>query len=180
MLDCTAFMDDICVDMIVAVSGDTVQMSYDLATAQFDLYATKEKAYVYWEAQGQSGYAWAPVESEEDVTSIVDTSDYGIIDAETIESCTYRESIEDDGVIYDVLDVVTNDGVNNVYFINRESQNVEKITIDDGETTAVCMVKEIESIEIPEEALNSEETTMDEVAMTMLGILMMAAYGTPQ
>ena len=169
-------MEGMSFNIIVAVSGETVQMSYDLATAKFDMYATKDKVYAYWELQGQSGWAWAPVESEEDVESLVDTSEY-IVDPATIESCTYREAIEEDGVIYDMLDVVTNDGMNSVYFVNRDTQKIEKFTVDDGTTTMVCLVDEIESIEIPEEAMNSEEATMDDIAMSMFGVIMTAAYG---
>lgn len=175
-LDCSALMEGMSFNIIVAVSGETVQMSYDLATAKFDMYATKDKVYAYWELQGQSGWAWAPVESEEDVESLVDTSEY-IVDPATIESCTYREAIEEDGVIYDMLDVVTNDGMNSVYFVNRDTQKIEKFTVDDGTTTMVCLVDEIESIEIPEEAMNSEEATMDDIAMSMFGVIMTAAYG---
>ena len=176
MLDCSAFMDGMNFEMIIAVSGETVQMSCDLAVAQFDMYATKDKVYAYWELQGQSGWVWAPVESENDVDSLIDTSDY-IVDSEAIESCTYRETIEEGGVIYDILDVVTNEGMSIVYFVNRDTQKTEKYTMDDGNTSLVCLVEEIDSIEIPEEALNSEETTMDEIAMSMLGIIMSAAYG---
>ncbi len=170
--NCTALAEGITFNMVVAMADDNVRMSFIFDGAEFDMYATKEKIYAYYEMQGQSQWVWAPVENEEDLDSMLEVSDVGMVDTESIESVTYREALEEDGIIYDVLDVVSGDGMEAAFFINRETQKLEKCVMDEEGTSMVMLVEEIESLEIPSEAdALATESTMEDIMMTMVGVI---------
>jgi len=171
--NCTAMAEDIAFDMVIAMADDNVRMSFIFDGAVFDMYAAKEKVYAYFEIQGQSQWVWAPVENEEDVDAMLEMSDAGMVDTESVESVTYREALEEDGVIYDVLDVVSNDGTEAAFFINRETQKLEKCVADQDGVTMVMLVEEIESVEIPVEAESkATESTLEDIMMSMISVIL--------
>ena len=173
-ITCAAVADEMTFDLIIAMDGDNMRMCYEFDEAMFDMYATKEKIYAFVEMQGESQWIWAPVESEEDVDTMFSMSDTGVLDTDAVESVNYRETVEEDGVIYDVLDVLA-EGTEATYFVNRETQKIEKCVMDQDGVAMVMLIDEIESLEIPAEAEDATESTAEEVMMTMLAVLFSAA-----
>lgn len=170
--------DGMSFDLTIAVTKDVMWMGYDFGTVAFDMYVDKDKVYACTEMEGQASWVWAPVTADNQASSITDMADTSAINTENIENVTYRESIEDNGVIYDVLDVtINNEGSQQtaVYFINRATQKVEKCVMEQEGQSVVCILEEIESVEIPAESANATEATMEDIIGSMLGVLFMSA-----
>lgn len=162
----------------VATCGDFMMMRYDFGSASFKMYATKEKVYACTYLQGTESWMWAPVASQEEADEIVDMADTNMFETENVQSYSYRETVEEDGVIYDLLDAAIDEDETNgivTYYVNRETQKIEKITMDQDGTTVVCLLEEIDSIEIPAEAENAEEGTTDDIMGNMLAVIFAAA-----
>lgn len=177
----TTVADGITFDMVVAMVEDVAYMSYDFGTVAMDMYVTTDKVYIRSEMEGQEAWNFAPITSEEeaqDMTVGIEDNTT-LIDNDSIGTVTYREALEEDGVIYDVLDVTVDENSNMpgtaVYFINRETQMVAKCVMEQQGNTAVCLVEEIESIELPAEAATATEVPMEDVLGAMLGVLFMGA-----
>lgn len=168
-------------EMVVAMDEENAFMSYDFGAVAMDMYVMPDKAYVRTEMEGQEAWIFAPITSKEEAqemtVGIEDNTT--LVDSEHIGTVTYREALEEDGVIYDVLDVTVEDGSgvpgNAVYFINRETQLIAKCVMERQGETAVCLVEEIESIELPAEAADATEGTIEDVLGTMVGVLFMGA-----
>lgn len=173
--------DGMSFEMVAAMVEDVAFLSYDFGTVAADMYVTTDKAYVRTEMEGQEAWIYAPIASKEEAqemtVGIEDNTT--LIDSEDIGTVTYREALEEDGVIYDVLDVTVDDESdvpgNAVYFINRETQLIAKCVMERQGETAICLVEEIESIELPAEAADATEATIEDVLGTMVGVLFMGA-----
>lgn len=165
-------------DLTVAVANETMWMGYDFGTASFDMYSLDDKVYACTVMDGEEVWIVAPVTSDDELSSLTDMADTSVVNTDYITACTYREAIEEDGVIYDVLDVEVDDGTTQgtaVYFINRASQKVEKCVVDQEGTTVVCLLEEIESVEVPKAAENATEATMDDVMTAMMTVIFTGA-----
>ncbi len=164
-------------EMVAAMVNETVFLSYDFGTVALDMYVMADKAYICTKMEEQEVWNFAPLTSEEatDMTAGVEDNTT-LIHSEHIGSVTYREALEEDGVIYDVLDVILEDGYEvpgtAVYFINRETQQVAKCVIEQQGNTTVCLVEEIESIELPAEAENATEVTMEDILGALIGVML--------
>ena len=171
-----ATVDDMDVEITLAVVDNDARMYFDLETVMMDLYVIDKKIYLKGTAEGEDIWMWTEAESEEDTEGLVDTESVSIIDTDTIVSYEYREAVEEDGVVYDVLDVVTKDDSSELewaYFINRETQYLEKAVAIDNDGTVLCNIREIEEIELPEDADEAEETDVETIAMSMFALLML-------
>ena len=62
-----------------------------------------------------------------------------------------------------------------VYFINRDTQKIEKCVMEEEEATVVCLMEEIEQIELPAGAKNATEATMEDVMAAMFEVIFMGA-----
>lgn len=177
-LSATTSQMGVSMDMVVAQADDVAMMSYELAEAEMDIYVEKEKVYWRYELQGQEAWSWAPITSDEEAEELNDMSDSTLVDTENISSYAYRETIEEDGVTYDLLEAVVDDGTstgNATYFVNRETQKVEKCVMVQDDAEVVCLIEEIDTIEIPAEFENATEGTVEDVAMTVLAVIMMGS-----
>ena len=158
-------------DLTVAVANETMWMGYDFGTVSFNMYVLEGKVYACTAMEGEEVWTVAAVGSEDELSGLTDMADTSVIDTKNIKSSTYREAIEEDGIIYDVLDVEVDDGTTQctaVYFVNRDSQKVEKCVVEQEGATVVCLLEEIESVELPKEALNATESTMEDVMTAMM------------
>ncbi len=173
--------DGMTFDMVVAMVEEISFLSYDFGIVAMDMYVMPDKAYVRTEMEGQEAWIFAPITSQEEAqemtVGIEDNTT--LVDNEAIVSVTYREALEEDGVIYDVLDVTVEDGSGvsgtSVYFINRETQLIAKCVMEQQGNVAVCLVEEIDSIELPAEAADATEAAMEDVLGAMVGVLFMGA-----
>ncbi len=168
-------------EMVVAMDEENAFMSYDFGTVAMDMYVMPDKAYVRTEMEGQEAWIFAPISSQEEAQemTIGIEDNTTLVDNEHIGTVTYREALEEDGVIYDVLDVTVEDGSGvpgtAVYFINRETQLIAKCVMERQGETAICLVEAIESIELPAEAADAIEATIEDVLGAMMGVLFMGA-----
>ena len=168
----------ITMDIIMAHTADMDMMSFNLDTANMDMYIGKEKVYCRYELQGQEAWIWAPVTDDSEAEQLDAMVDDSLVDTENVTACEYRESIEEDGVVYDLLDISIDDGYTAstaTYFVNRETQKIAKCVMEQDGETVVCLIEEIDSIEVPEEAENATEGTVEDVAGIMIGVIFAGA-----
>ena len=167
-------------DMIVATSGENFRMLMDFGTATMDIYAVGDKMYAKTVMDGEETWVYAPIESEEDTESVKSMNSTSM-ENENIVSYSYNKAVEMDGVTYDVLDmVVVSDGENQdvTCYIDRETQLVYKyIMIEEG-IQCDMFIEDIEGIEVPAEAADATESTAEEIAMGMFGVIMAAAMAS--
>lgn len=167
---------------VVAVAGEEAYMSYDFGTAAIDMYVFADKVYAFTRMEDQEMWCWAPVTVEDEAAGLTDLADTTLVDEEDMGDCTYREAIIDDGIIYDVLDatVASEDTASGTatYFVNRETQLIEKCVMESEGTTAVCLVEEIESIELPTEAESAVEVTMEDIMGALIGVMLIGSGAT--
>jgi hypothetical protein len=177
-MSASAEMEGISMDIVVATVGESSYMRYAFDSAILDLYATADKIYVRTEMAGQESWMFAPVTSEEDMDSVMSlASETAIVDAEKVTSCTYVEEIEENGVIYDVLLLEVNDeGITGdiFYYVNRDTQKVDKFTMEQDGQFMECFVEEADAIELPAEADNAVEGTMGDVAGALFAVILSA------
>ena len=168
----------ITMDITMAHTADMDMMSFNLDTANMDMYIGKEKVYCRYELQGQEAWIWAPVTDDSEAEQLNTMVDDSLVDTENVTACEYRESIEEDGVVYDLLDISIDDGntaSTATYFVNRETQKIAKCVMEQDGETVVCLIEEIDSIEVPEEAENATEGTVEDVAGIMIGVIFAGA-----
>ena len=168
----------ITMDITMAHTADMDMMSFNLDTANMDMYIGKEKVYCRYELQGQEAWIWAPVTDDSEAEQLDTMVDDSLVDTENVTACEYRESIEEDGVVYDLLDISIDDGntaSTATYFVNRETQKIAKCVMEQDGETVVCLIEEIDSIEVPEEAENATEGTVEDVAGIMIGVIFAGA-----
>lgn len=159
----------------VATTEDTSYLCINFGTAFLEMYATSDKIYAYSEMAGAGTWSYAPVTSKEEADSIVNSPGTTMLNTEEVSSCTYGGEVEINGVIYDTLDTVveTDDGpVESTFYVNRETQKIEKYDFEQDGAVAECFLEEIDTIEIPAEAENGTEVTQEEIAMSIFGIMM--------
>lgn len=176
----TADTNGVVYEMAAALVNETVFMSYDFGTVALDMYVMADKAYTCTKMEGQEVWNFASISPEEADDMTVGVEDNtALINSEYIGSVTYREALEEDGVIYDVLDVSLEDGNEvlgtAVYFINRKTQQVAKCVIEQQGNTTICLVEEIESIELPAEADTASEVAMEDILGALIGVMLLGS-----
>lgn len=160
---------------VVAVAGEAAFMSYDFGTAAIDMYIMTDKVYAFTRVEDREMWYQAPVGAEAETMGLADMADTTLVDKEDMAGWTYREAILEDGVVFDVLDVMVEDedGVSGTatYFINRETQLIEKCVMEAEDATAVCLVEEIEAIQVPTAAEEGTEVSMEDIMGTLFGVM---------
>lgn len=180
----TATAEGVTMNMVVAMADGNLQMTIDMGAAVMDMYVMDEKVYCYTQMQGEESWTYAVPASEEEVDTVTSMQEDPTINSEDVTECSYIAEVEEDGVIYDTLKVVTanDDGTTNemVAYVNRETQMLTKYEMEQDGTIGTCYFEEIEGIELPAEAANATEGTMEDIAMTMFAVIMMGAMGAQQ
>ena len=165
-------------EVTYAKAGDMKRMSFQYSNAVFDMYADSEKVYAYYDAGGESQWLWCPA-NEEEVSDLTEVAN-GMLITEDMVSWTYREEVTEDGIVYDVLDVVTVDEeVSTVFYINRETQKIAKCIMQDSEVSAVSVINESKSIKLPSDADTAVESSISDISLYLLGV-MMRGIGVPE
>ena len=167
-------------DIAVGVAGEEMFMSYDFGTAGVELYLVDKVLYAGTKMEGVESWIYAPVTEGSDAESMFDMTDTGFTDVENATSCTYGGEVEENGIVYDILDVVIEEnGITSLaaYYVNRETQKIEKCVVEQDGVEAECFFTEIEEIVLPAEAANAVEGTEEEVFGALLGVMFMAMSG---
>lgn len=168
----------ITMDMTIAQSSDMYMMEYELLSANMSVYISKDKVYCRYNIEGDDVWIWAPVDSTEDAESLTSISDSTLVDPSTVTECVYRETVEEDGVVYDLLDMVIDNGFSTgsaTYFVDRETQKIAKCVMEQDGASVVCLIEEIETIELPAEADSATEGTIDDVMGGMMAVIFAGA-----
>lgn len=169
-------------DVAVGVAGEDMFMSYDSGTAGVEMYLVDKVLYVGTKMEGVESWIYAPVTEESDAESIMfGMSDTGFTDVENATSCTYGGEVEENGIVYDILDVVIEEnGITSLaaYYVNRKTQKIEKCVVEQDGVEVECFFIEIEEIVLPAEAANAVEGTEEEVFGALIGVMFMAMSGS--
>jgi len=130
---------------------------------------------------GLNGSEWvyAEIESGDDVANILG-ADFtelmgGVTDS--VSSSTYVEAVEEDGVVYDVMEIDTEDTPALVY-INRETQNVNRMILEAEGLEMICKFENAMSVNIPAEAANATGMTKDELAAYYQDAIVESVYAS--
>ncbi len=167
-------MEGMVFDVKVAGVDNNVYMSYDFGTAVLDLYSVDGVVYAHAVMGADEVWNYANA-TQDEIDSMFTVTDTSFAEAEAGTECTYREEVVEDGVVYDVLDVVVEeDGESQVvgYYVNRETQVIEKcVVVQDGMEVAV-LISEIDGVELPAEAANATEATMEDIGNLLIGVML--------
>ncbi len=162
----------------VATADGNTYINFDFGVVALDMYADAEKIYTHTIMEGEEVWNYAPITSEEDVEGVMSMGDTAGVDTSAFTSCEYYEEVTEDGVVYDVLYTTSEeDGevVETYCYVNRETQMLSKMVVQSEAGPMPVYITEIESVEIPAEALAGTEVTMDDVMGTVFGVIMMGA-----
>lgn len=180
MLTMTVEESGMVMDIAVATAGEDVYMAYDFGTAALDLYVVDQVIYACTKMEGVESWMYAPVTPGSDTESMFSMTDTGFADTENATACTYREEVVENGIVYDVLDVVIEEeGVTSTaaYYVNRETQKIEKCVVEQDGVEAECFFVEIDGITLPAEAANAVEGTEEDIMGALIGVMFMAMGG---
>ena len=170
----TTSSDEMTIEMILASVNDDFQIGYFFPAAAIDLYSVNQKVYCRYELQGQKGWIWAAADSEEDAESLEGMADTQIIPMDDIHSYAYSETVEENGVVYDLILAETHSG-EATYYVNRETQKLAKVVMSEEGQEMFFNIEEIESIEIPDEAKDATEGTVEEVIGYLMAVIFSSA-----
>lgn len=170
----TASSDEMTMEMIIASVNDDFQMGYFFPAAAIELYSVNKKVYCRYELQGQEGWIWAAADSEEEADTLEGISDTSIIPLDDIHSYAYSETVEENGVVYDLILAETHSG-EATYYVNRATQKLAKVVMSEEGQEMFFNIEEIESIEIPDEAKNATEGTVEEVLGYLMAVIFSSA-----
>lgn len=180
----TMTAEGVTMSIAVLMADKDLQMTINMGSAVMDMYVMEDKVYCYTLMQGQEAWTYAVPTSEEEVETVTSMQEDPTIDSEDVTECSYLAEVEEDGVIYDTLKVVTanDDGTIDemVAYVNRETQMLTKYEMEADGNQATCYFEEIEGIELPAEAANATEGKMEDIAMTMFAVIMMGAMEAQQ
>lgn len=176
MLTMSVEESGIVMDVAIASAGEDIFMSYDFGTAALDLYSIDKVLYACTKFEGTESWIYAPVTEGSDTESMFSMTDTGFANTDNATACTYREEVVENGIVYDVLDVeIEEDGVTSVaaYYVNRETQMIEKCVVAQDGIEAECFFIEIDGITLPAEAANAVEGTEDDIMGALIGVMFM-------
>ncbi len=176
-MSATVEQDGLTMTTTIAVSGETSLVSYDFNVSGITIYAIDDKMYAYTHMAGEEAWMVASVESEEEADAVMDTS----VDNDNIDSWSYKKEVTEDGVTYDVLEVqsIDDEGETTVMdcYVNRETQEIDKYAMTEDGTTMEFVVTDIDGIELPAEAANATEATAEDIAGSLVVVMLAAAMG---
>lgn len=170
--------DGLTFGLVVASAEGVTYLNMDFGVVAMDMYADAEKIYTCTKMEGQEDWSYALITSEEDVDGVMSVSDEFVVDTDTFTSCEYHEEVTEDGIVYDVLYVTyeqEDEELEAYCYVNRETQMMSKLVTDTEAGPMAMLINEIDKVEIPEEALNGKEVTTEDIATTMMGVIMVGA-----
>ena len=100
-----------------------------------------------------------------------------LFEEEDFLGATYDREITEEDIVYDVLyarilhktTTAANRYIKYYFYVNRETQKLEKITLQDAGAESVCYVTPIDGLEIPEEILNAKKEKKQEDFLLLMG-----------
>ena len=179
-LSTTMEQDGVLIDMDIAFVNEETSFAMNISYQENEptylaMYNVDNKVYVEFETLGTKEWAYANVENKETAQEIMGTTDMNFdetINFKGVDNVSYIEEVEENGIIYDVLDVTQNTGENAKMYINRETQKIDKIVTTQDGLEYAFLLKEIDEITLPEEALNAKEVSEEDIAGYMFAAIM--------
>lgn len=152
-------------DYMVAQDAGISLIRYRIGDYGVDAYT--DGSVIVMENIGLNGSEWvyAEITSGDDMADILG-ADFtelmgGVTDS--VSSSSYVEAVEEDGVVYDVLEIDTEDTPALVY-VDRDRQVISKMIIEAEGLEMVCKFEDFPAIEVPAGADSATEMTKDELA----------------
>lgn len=162
-----------------ATNGSYMKMNVkykDNDPTSLEMYNIGDKVYTYMEMEGESIWTYAIAETQEEVEELMGSS--GSIsedfDTKLFSTAKYDKEVKENGVVYDLLVYNDVDDTKGTFYINRETQEITKLVLDDGVESYDYTIKEIDKISLPAEAVNAEESTMEELSFAFVAVLLSA------
>lgn len=177
-MDMNVSQDGLTFGMVVATADGNTYMNFDFGVVALDMYADAENIYTCTMMEGEEVWNFAPITSEEDAESVMSMGESNVVDTSAFTSVEYYEEVIEDGVVYDVLYTTSEeDGevVETYCYVNRETQMLSMMVVESEAGPMPIYITEIDAVEIPAEALNGTEVTMEDVMGTLFGVIMMGA-----
>ena len=97
-----------------------------------------------------------------------------------IKRYTYRSAIELDGITYDTLNVIVEDEYGIcpcVFYVNRETQMVDRYTCVREGMNMDCYMTEAEPFSLPEQADRAKEVEMEDIGADLMAVVMAGYQG---
>lgn len=169
----------IVLDYVIAQDADVSMVRYRIGDYGVDAYTDGTEIVMENIGLNGSEWAYAEIESGDDVANILG-ADFtelmgGVTDS--VSSSTYVEAVEEDGVVYDVMEIDTEDTPALVY-INRETQNVNRMILEAEGLEMICKFENTMSVNIPAEAANATGMTKDELAAYYQDAIVESVYAS--
>ena len=175
--------DNISMSMVIKVAqvgqSSFFEFGMDAGTGMNEIlmYNDADAGYIYFEEAfaGAGKTAYKAKNDDESIKEMTDSlageKTFGL-DDETSSKVKYDRTEEIDGVTYDIL-VVDIDQGKGYYYINRDSQKLEKIEIPyDGEGTLDVKISDIDKIDFPTSAKEIKSDELGEkIAADIMGIM---------
>lgn len=183
MVSTSVIQDGVEMSVKMAFSDEAFYMGYDFGRAAVDIYGTADAVYSKSVMGSEETWSYATITSEEEAES-VKSMGTTTEDNDSIVSWTYKEVVTEDDIVYDVLDVIIKsddeENQNIICYVNRETQKIDKIIMDQDGTEAILIVEDIEGVEIPEEAKNAKESTVEDIMMELVATMIAVSAVAPQ
>ena len=155
----------IVLDYVIVMDTGVSMVRYRIGDYGVDAYS--DDYTIIMENIGLNGSEWvcAEIESGDDVADILGADFTELMGGatDTVSSSMYVEAVEENGVVYDVIEIDTEDTPALVY-INRNTQVLSKMILESEGLEMVCEFENPMAINIPAEAVNAAGMTKDELA----------------
>lgn len=158
-------METFSFDFGVTVMNGETWIRYGLGESIIDAYFDEYLLVVGSPNMDSVGWAYAFLDSEEQMQDLFNIDFWNQVN-DLVEDITYVDYIgmeEIDETVYDVVEVMFENTTYGSAYINRERQNIYKITFDSEETHFEYFFDDYDEIGVPYEALDGEEMSVDEI-----------------
>lgn len=179
-MSATTTEDGVDMDIAVGFAQNGTYMSLGVSyedndPTRIDMYNIDDKVYVYAEMLGESQWTYALAENEDEVEDLMGVSEGMVdgLDTDVFDNAKYEKEVEENGVVYDIL-LLEEETSTSRFYIDRETQEIEKLVIEQDGETVEYEIKDIDEIELPKDAENAQEVTMEDVGMTFMAVIFAA------
>ena len=174
-LSATTTESGVDMEIAVGIAENGTYMAMDISyednePTTLKMYEIDDVLYVYYDMLGTNEWVYAEVE-EDEAEELMSNDILKDIDTSAFDNAVYEKEVEEDGVIYDIL-LLEEDTTTSRFYIDRETQKLEKVAIEQDGETVDYKLKDIDEIKLPKEAKGARETTTDEIGMLLVGVIL--------
>ena len=177
-----AYADGMTMTIECSVAEDVGLLRFECGDAVMDMYTTREKVYAYTWIEGEEEWVYTQIASEEEAASMMSYGEMAQVssDWKGIKRYTYRSAVVQNAITYDTLNVVMEDKGETyacVFYINRETQMVERYSCVKDGTNMDCYIEEGEAFSLPEETAKAKKVEMEDISTKLITVMLMGVQG---